>query len=227
MQERDWSLRSGERQTSPWFEDANAAHRARYAWAASVLGHRFGQRGLDIFCATGYGTAHLARHTGAAMVGHDACAEAIDVAARAYPNIAWTCAHYPYALPSSAFDFIVSLESIEHVEDDAAFVASLIDSLRPGGDLLLSVPNEERLPCASFGNPYHVRHYAPAALTALFAGPPVEIVGEYAQRIHAFRDTAWGPQRHGRIPEAEQAVYRDAHWSTRPCALLAHVRRLG
>lgn len=221
---RDWSLRSGERQHSPHFADANAAHRARYAWAADLLGDRRGQSGADVFSATGYGTAYLAHRTGATMRGFDGCSEAIAVAATAHPGIVFSAAAYPCPLPVDAMDFVVSLESVEHVEDDAGFAAALAAMLVPGGDLLVSVPNEERIPCAAFGNRFHVRHYTPASLLARFAG--LALVATYAQHIHRYVETAFGVQRRGRIPDAAQTVVADPGWASNPCALLAHFRRV-
>jgi SAM-dependent methyltransferase len=224
---RDWSLRSGERQTSPWFADANAAHRARYEWAADVLGDRRGQRGADVFSATGYGTAHLAARTGTLMRGFEGSVEAVAVAARAHPGIVFTVAEYPCPLPTEAFDFVVSLESLEHVDDDDGFAAALVAMLRPGGDLLLSVPNEDRVTCAAFGNRFHVRHYTPRDLTALFENQPVTCVATYSQHIHRYVETAFGLQRRGRLADDAQTVFADPAWASVPCALLAHYRKEG
>jgi 2-polyprenyl-3-methyl-5-hydroxy-6-metoxy-1,4-benzoquinol methylase len=224
---RDWSLGSGERQTSPFFGDVNAAHRERYAWAASMIGERPGLTAADVFCATGYGTRYLADQTHTTLWGIDGSDEAIARAAAAHGDGAtFAVRQFPCALPEHAFDFVVSIESIEHVEDDAAFVRALVGMLVPGGALLLSVPNEERIPCAEFKNPFHVRHYTPAALRALVAAAGLTVVTEYSQHIHRFVRTAWGVQRQGRIPDAEQCVREDPGWASNPCALLAHCRRV-
>jgi SAM-dependent methyltransferase len=227
---RDWRLDSGERQTVSRFEDATASHRARYRWAANLLRSVPVRFGADVFCATGYGTAYLADEVGGVWSGWDGSADAIALGRRVHPRLALESAAFPCALPEGTMDAVVSIESIEHVEDDASFVASLTTMLRPGGHLLVSVPNEARIPCATFGNRWHVRHYTPESFSALFAGPMEQLglalVATYGQRIHLLADTAWGPQRRGRVPEAEQDVHPDEAWASNPCTLLAHFQRV-
>lgn len=223
---RDWSLASGERQTSPHFADANAAHRARYQWAVDMLRAVPVRFGADVFSATGYGTAYLSREIGGVWEGFDGSHEAVALAATAHPHLAFSVARFPCPLPVGTCDAVVSIESIEHVEDDRTFAAALVEMLRVGGDLLVSVPNEDRIPAAAFGNRFHVRHYTPDTLTALFAGLGLEVIGRYGQRIHRFVETAYGPQRRGRVDDALQGVQPDPAWDSVPCALLAHYRRV-
>ena len=218
---RDWSLRSGERQPSPHFADANASHRARYAWAAGILGDRRGQRGADIFCGTGYGTSYLAERTGATMRGFDGSSDAVTVAAAAHPGIVFTPTTFPGPLPVSAADFVACVESLEHVAEDAAFLAALHAMLVPGGDLLLTVPNEERLPCAAFRNPFHVRHYTRAALDTLVTAAGFTVVARHGQRIHR----VMGGVRRGRVPDAHQSVRAEAPGFV-PCTLCWHLRSM-
>jgi SAM-dependent methyltransferase len=44
-------------------------------------------------------------------------------------------------LPSSTFDLILSHEVLEHVQDDCAAVREMVRALRPGGRVVLFVPN--------------------------------------------------------------------------------------
>jgi SAM-dependent methyltransferase len=68
------------------------------------------------------------------------------------------------SLPSRAFDGVISIEVIEHVVDDAAFVAQIARVLRPGGWAYLTTPNGDYMPVPE-GD--HKRHYARAQLRAL------------------------------------------------------------
>ena len=43
------------------------------------------------------------------------------------------------------FDLVTSMEVIEHVADQPAFVAALAARLAPGGLMILSTPNRDRL----------------------------------------------------------------------------------
>jgi len=103
-------------------------------------------------------------------------------------------------LPSSTFDLILSHEVIEHVQDDRAAVCEMVRALKPGGRIVLFVPNRG-YPFEThgiywkgkyqFGNkPFvnylpralrnklapHVRVYASQDLRKLFQGLPVEFI---------------------------------------------------
>ncbi len=72
------------------------------------------------------------------------------------------------ALPSQSFDAAVSVEVIEHVPDDAAFVAQIARILKPGGFAYLTTPNGDyRRNVPPHENPDHLRHYTRDALAAL------------------------------------------------------------
>lgn len=45
---------------------------------------------------------------------------------------------------SSAYDLIVSVDNLEHIDDDARVLANFYDALRPGGFLLVHVPHYYR-----------------------------------------------------------------------------------
>jgi SAM-dependent methyltransferase len=102
--------------------------------------------------------------------------------------------------PSNYFDFVLSHEVLEHVRDDRQAAAEIVRTLRPGGRLVLFVPNRG-YPYEThgifwrgryhFGNiplvnwlprPWrdrlapHVRVYSAADLQRLFSGLPVQIV---------------------------------------------------
>lgn len=102
--------------------------------------------------------------------------------------------------PSNTFDLILSHEVLEHVQDDQAAVREIVRVLRPGGRLVLFVPNRG-YPFEThgiywrgkyhFGNKPlvnylprrwrnrlapHVRIYSRADLQRLFVGLPVRMV---------------------------------------------------
>lgn len=119
-------------------------------------------------------------------------------------------------LPSSTFDLILSHEVLEHVQDDSAAVCEMVRALRPGGRIVLFVPNRG-YPFEThgiywkgkyyFGNkPFvnylprglrnklapHVRVYSKSDLEKLFAGLPLRsiertiIFGAYDNLIARF-----------------------------------------
>ena len=67
-------------------------------------------------------------------------------------------------LPDHSFDAIVSVEVIEHVDDDQQFVQNLARVVVPGGPVILTTPNGDWCPEPQ-GD--HRRHYRLADLDAL------------------------------------------------------------
>jgi SAM-dependent methyltransferase len=68
------------------------------------------------------------------------------------------------ALPGQAYDLVVSVEVLEHVEEDEAFVANVARVLGPGGIFVMTTPNGDLLPTPY---PDHKRHYQRQQLEAL------------------------------------------------------------
>jgi SAM-dependent methyltransferase len=104
----------------------------------------------------------LAGRGAGTVVGVDVSPEAIEWAKSHFvlPNLEFRLSDgQRLPLESESVDQVVSLETIEHVEDGAAFLVELARVLRPGGGLILSTPltyGEARLRPA---NKYHLREY--------------------------------------------------------------------
>lgn len=153
----DFSLHSGERQVATDYAAIRADHRHRYEWADDCIPR--GGVGVDVFCGNGYGTWLLSESRW--VLGIDGSPEAIRLAETHFrrPSAMFSVGVYPFELPKRTFDFIVSLESVEHVEDGEGFVRTLATSLKLGGVLVFSTPCEDHLPLAGTGNHFHFRHY--------------------------------------------------------------------
>lgn len=82
-------------------------------------------------------------------------------------------------LPDAAFDCVVAVEVLEHVEHDCCFVAGVQRVLRPGGVFLLTTPNGDWI---RVNNPDHKRHYRRDDLRALLESYFEEVDIEYAIR---------------------------------------------
>lgn len=54
--------------------------------------------------------------------------------------------HFRERFPDRTFDLVTAFEVLEHMDDAALFVQRLSELLRPGGWLIVSVPNRERRP---------------------------------------------------------------------------------
>ena len=81
-------------------------------------------------------------------------------------------------IADNSFDFAVSFQVIEHIQDDKAFIREIHRVLKPGGKLFLSTPN--RLMSLT-RNPWHIREYTAAELTNLVSQvfKSVEMKGVY------------------------------------------------
>ena len=145
-------------------------HWHRYHFAAPWAR---GKRVLDIACGEGYGAALLAREA-SSVTGVDISAEAIAHAKRVYAgigNLAYrqgSCIAIP--LPDASVDLAVSFETIEHIHEQAEFLAELARVLAPEGILLLSSPDKaEYSDKRAFANEFHVRELYRDELRALVA----------------------------------------------------------
>ncbi len=197
----DLSFHSGERQIAARYEDVRADHRFRYEWADRLIPP--GGFGLDAFCGNGYGAWLLGKQR--QVLALDGSKEAVDFATDHFggPRVHFAQAYWPFELPGEAFDFIVSLESVEHVPDGANFFAALSSALKPGGILIYSTPNEDLLPLSATGNHFHHRHYTTAEAKELALAGGLETITFAGQ--NTYNMTPEGKQG-GLLTEAEMAL---------------------
>jgi SAM-dependent methyltransferase len=80
-------------------------------------------------------------------------------------------------LASSSFDLVVSVEVLEHVEEDEKFVAEVYRVLKPGGRFLMTTPNGDFV---ENRNPDHKRHYKRHQLLKLLSEVFESVEVEYA-----------------------------------------------
>jgi len=151
-----------ERQTAASYDGIRADHVGRYRFAARTVAGEV----LDAACGCGYGTFMLAE-AGGRVRGVDRDASAI-----AYAETHWAHVRAQYVQAdvlhcAGWYDWIVCFETLEHVEQDGELLQRFA---RFSHRLLLSVPNQERLPFNRGQFPFHVRHYTPAELDALLRG---------------------------------------------------------
>lgn len=167
----DFSYESGERQVATDFADIRVDHRNRYEYAAKYMPSN--GIGLDCFCGNGYGAKYLADTLHASVHGIDGSEEAILAAKQNFSDSRTTFEYsrFPFELEKDIYDFIVCLESLEHVKEDLKFLQTIVSSLKDGGHIALSVPNESALPYKLnkdyFG--FHYKHYRHDELVLLAA----------------------------------------------------------
>jgi len=143
-------------------------HLAVYEWiGARVIGGRV----LDMACGEGYGSAVLAR--GARNVlGVDANPEAFEHARLRYArqNLRFERGLVETHGELGAYDAVVFLQTIEHVQDPTAVLRHLRSLLADGGAAYVSTPNLLTLApagAAKSDNPWHVKEYRAHEFDAL------------------------------------------------------------
>lgn len=132
-------------------------HLSRYLTAKR---HCQGKRVLDIASGEGYGSALMSRWGATSVVGVDVSAEAVQKARQnfAVDNVRFVQSsgeELPKALEGQQFDLIVSLETIEHVDDPRQVLLNLKSMLAPGGIMVISCPNDAWYYSDGSSNSYH------------------------------------------------------------------------
>ena len=200
----DLSLNSGERQVATEFTAIRADHRFRYEWAEARI--PAGGFGLDVFYGNGYGTWLLAQSR--LVMGVDGSSEAISLAEVHYRSerTFFATQYFPFELPAAAFDFVVSLESVEHVADGQGFFQRLVDSLRPGGLLVFSTPCEDHLPLAMTGDHFHYRHYSLAQTLTLAGSCGLTLIEWAGQNTYQMQPEG---RQGALLPESEMGLVNE------------------
>ncbi len=67
-------------------------------------------------------------------------------------------------IDDNTFDFAVTFQVIEHIQDDKTFIKEIHRVLKPGGILMLTTPNR---PMSLSRNPWHIREYTADELAAI------------------------------------------------------------
>ena len=150
----------GWRERKTWAHNYNDRHALRFNWLAkNIVGEKF----ADIGCALGHSTELLARMHPGNWTGVEFNIEAVNDAVEQFHGIPFVYVENIAALPRlGKFDTVVCSEVIEHVEDPAALLLSLLEIT--GKRLLMTTP------CKNVGDPGHVRIYDDATLASLFTG---------------------------------------------------------
>jgi len=162
---------------------------------------------LDAGCGEGYG-AHLLAARCCAVVAMDYDAATAAHVRRRYPGLA-TVRGNLVALPlrDRSVDWVVSLQTVEHLWDVDQFLSECLRVLRRDGTLVVSTPNRltfspglalEDKPA----NPFHHREFSARDLLDLMSAHAA--TGDVTGLRHGDVITSWEAQ-HGSIVEAQLA----------------------
>lgn len=184
-----------------WFR----RHEVVYQWVSSQLAALPAARVLDAGCGEGYG-AEMLRPQAKTLAALDYDPITVAHVRRHYPGIAavrGNLVQLPYA--SKVFDAVVSLQTIEHLWDQDAFVSECARVVRRDGRVLLATPNRLTFPP---GNICHTTEFAAAELGDLLGSSfgAVELLGLW----HGERLASW-ECHNGSLVDAQLAQPPE-HW---------------
>lgn len=142
---------------------------------------------LDVGCATGVFLDGM-RRLGWSVEGVEPSAYAVDYARSRFGLRVYEGLLEDAGLPDASFDAITMWDVLEHVHEPRPVLAELSRLLRPGGLLVLSLPNPDSLEARLLGShwlgwdlPRHLNLYRPTQLRACLAryGMPVERIRSF------------------------------------------------
>jgi SAM-dependent methyltransferase len=142
-------------QKSFWFRSRN-----RLIVGALVRYFPEAEHFLEVGCGTGFVLAGVRKElTHLQLMGSELSTEGLEVARRRLPGvplIQMDARDVPFV---DTFDAVGVFDVLEHIEDDETVLRELSSAVRPGGGLLVTVPQHPRLWSAADDFAGHVRRY--------------------------------------------------------------------
>ena len=182
-------------------------------------------RVLDIACGTGYGSHLLAGEFGGSIseiVAVDISEESILYAEQRYkhPKISFVLEDAFIFSDNEKFHSIVSLETIEHLNDPSTFISKLYDLLHPGGVLIASAP----ITPSTDVNPYHVNDFSDKTFRQLFLPYPFIIQDSLCQTQQVSLKNIFGKNKNARAEGIRKNIA--AYYISHPKILFTRFRSL-
>lgn len=120
---------------------------------------------LEVGCGEGRGI-ELLTPKASSFTAVDKIKPVIERLKKKYPEARFLAMNIPplAGLNDNAYDFVVSFQVIEHIQDDDLFLREIHRVLKPGGTAMLTTPNRK---LSLSRNPWHVREYLPEELQEL------------------------------------------------------------
>jgi SAM-dependent methyltransferase len=132
---------------------------------------------LDLGCGTGHALEAMSRLLpGVTTSGSDARLEGLAHAGRRLPRtqlLQMDAGHIPFR---DEFDVIGAFDVIEHLDEDEAALAEMFRAVRPGGGILLTVPQHRFLWSAADDYSCHRRRYSRSELFAKVRSAGFEVL---------------------------------------------------
>jgi SAM-dependent methyltransferase len=157
--DRDYELQTHQAEDRHWWY---RGRRTVLDVVVAGLGFSEPARILDAGCGSGRNMVELARHGSATGIELSATSVALARDRGAGEVVAGSILEMPFA--EDSFDLAVSLDVIEHLEDDLAALRELRRVVAPGGSLLVTVPAYQWLWSGHDEINHHHRRYTRRSL---------------------------------------------------------------
>lgn len=132
---------------------------------------------LEIGCGTGFVLNAVRKaFPKAALSGSEIFSAGLEVAARRVPSATMYQMDATSIPFRDEFDAVGAFDVLEHIVDDAAVLKQVAAALRPGGGLIVTVPQHPWLWSAQDEGAFHVRRYTARGLRRVVEAAGLEIV---------------------------------------------------
>ncbi|PUZ21697.1 class I SAM-dependent methyltransferase [Chitinophaga parva] len=164
--------------------------RSKQNWVKSAANLKQGKL-LDIGCGTG-AFLHYMQQIGWSVTGLEPDAGARARAKELY-NVAAQPVENLFSLETGQYDAITMWHVLEHVHEIHAYLQHLPVLLKPGGALLIAVPNYTSLDAQHYGPfwaaydvPRHLYHFSPPSMEMLLQQYNIQVVKKHPMVFDAF-----------------------------------------
>lgn len=164
--------------------------RSKQNWVRAATGLKTGAL-LDIGSGTG-AFLHYMKQNGWQATGLEPDEQARDNAKKIY-NVDAQPVEQLFSLPSASFDAITMWHVLEHVHEVHAYLQQIRTLLKPGGSLLIAVPNYTSPDADHYGPfwaaydvPRHLYHFSPASMEQLLQQHQLKIIKKHPMVFDAF-----------------------------------------
>ena len=150
--------------TSSEIASDNPVHQRLY-FPYEVAAKTISGKVLELGCGWGRGVEKLIANCDH-YTGLDKFTDLVDSLQAKYPTHSFKTADLPYLTEyqDNSFDYIVTFQVIEHIQNDHKFLEEAARVLKPGGKLMLTTVNRDY---SLSRNPWHVREYNTDELSGL------------------------------------------------------------
>ena len=168
-----------------------ANHASRYQFALTQLENKKSRYILDAATGVGFGAHLLGNNNIGKIIAIDRDKTTINFAEQKYKHEAITfvvddCETFEQSKQYYPFDAVISFETLEHLPNPKLFIANCFECLLPGGQLIISTPNQlVSSPDGNLNWEFHEKEYTAAELVELLENNGFVDIKIYGQQFTA------------------------------------------